>query len=172
MDEALTKAILATRQVVAEALASGCATGTLVNNLHLIRLRKAAWSINFTLIVEVRLVAKEDLDERCAPVTAGGRRIAGANGRDSGARTCEGVSLVSGRIGSGGSRANWHTTVSKGATFEVHDAPIGWLRMIDGRYWDAAQLRRDPIPTFRDAALEEVRRMVEKHGFTAAELGL
>ena len=52
-------------------------------------------------------------------VTAFGRTLASASGRDSGARVGEGVCLVKGSIDSGGSMKNWSSVVRKGAVFTL-----------------------------------------------------
>jgi hypothetical protein len=56
-------------------------------------------------------------------LTLGGRVIATAYGRDSGARTADGVIVIEGKFGSGGSVKNWCTMVRSGTTFRVLDVP-------------------------------------------------
>jgi hypothetical protein len=56
-------------------------------------------------------------------VLVGGRVVAHATGRDSGVRLGEGVSLLSGKIDSGGSMKNWRVLVWPGTVLRVHDVP-------------------------------------------------
>lgn len=65
------------------------------------------------------ITAKKDIDELCGPVCAGGLVIAQARGRDSGAKTLDGVYLLDGDIDSTGSVKNWRTWVEKDSTFQV-----------------------------------------------------
>jgi len=73
-----------------------------------------------TLLVTVH----ENLSADKAPVKFGPYELAGARGRDSGARTSQNVALLSGSINSGGSVKNWESRVSKGAKFKIWDVPI------------------------------------------------
>lgn len=50
--------------------------------------------------------------------------LAQARGRDSGAKTGEGVRLVSGSISSGGSVKNWHSYVDADTIFEIDNFPL------------------------------------------------
>ncbi len=52
-----------------------------------------------------------------------GREVVRATGRDSGARLGDGVVLVSGEVGSGGSVKYWTTRIDPGTTLEVLDVP-------------------------------------------------
>lgn len=54
-------------------------------------------------------------------VTVFGKQLCRAFGRDSGAKVGDGVTLIEGRIGSGGSRANWTTVVHEGAKFRIRN---------------------------------------------------
>ena len=54
-------------------------------------------------------------------VTVFGRQLCRAFGRDSGAKVGDGVTLIEGEIGSGGSRANWTTVVHEGAKFRIRN---------------------------------------------------
>jgi hypothetical protein len=48
-----------------------------------------------------------------------GVKVAVAFGRDSGAKVGYDATMISGEIGSGGSRANWYCMVEKGSIFEL-----------------------------------------------------
>ena len=52
-----------------------------------------------------------------------GREVVRATGRDSGAWLGEGVVLVSGEVGSGGSAKYWTTRIEPGTTIEILDVP-------------------------------------------------
>lgn len=67
-------------------------------------------------------VAHAHYEDR-APITLGGRVVAYASGRDSGACTEDGVILISGGFGSGGSRQYWTTTVRPGTIFRLLNVP-------------------------------------------------
>jgi len=68
--------------------------------------------------------AATDAHEHTGSLTLGGRVIATAYGRDSGARTADGVIVVEGGFCSTGSVKNWYTSTKKvGVTFRVLDVP-------------------------------------------------
>jgi len=67
---------------------------------------------------KVRITALENNHRKFA-VMFMGVKVAVAFSRDSGAKVGYGARLISGEIGSGGSRANWHCTVREGAIFEL-----------------------------------------------------
>ena len=68
--------------------------------------------------VKVRITAKEANMRRFAVVFMG-EKVAVAFDRDSGAKVAYGTRMISGDIGSGGSRANWHCYVAKDSVFEL-----------------------------------------------------
>ena len=74
-----------------------------------------------TNTVTVRIEFEDDFEIRCCGVRIGNQRVAYATGRDSGATVGENAHMLEGKIGSGGSRAQWTTTVEKGSVFEVKD---------------------------------------------------
>lgn len=67
--------------------------------------------------------ATDEYYVRQGSVTLGGRVIATAFGRDSGARTAEGVIVVEGGFRSGGSTKNWCTVALKSTAFRLLDVP-------------------------------------------------
>lgn len=73
--------------------------------------------------VTVEITARKELSERCASIYFRGRQVVRAFGRDSGAKVCEGGMLVSGKIGSGGSRATWYTNVAEGVVLRLVNVP-------------------------------------------------
>lgn len=74
-------------------------------------------------LVSIRYRFPETVQLPCGPIVRFGRPVVSATGRDSGARVGAGVLLESGRIGSGGSLANWLTIAHEGATLIIHDVP-------------------------------------------------
>jgi len=68
--------------------------------------------------VKVRITAKEDNHRKFAVVFMN-QKVAVAFDRDSGAKVGYGTRMISGEIGSGGSRKNWYCTVSQGSVFEL-----------------------------------------------------
>jgi hypothetical protein len=80
------------------------------------------WDDQTTDYVILRCTAKAAA-ETCSSLSLGGRVIARAFGRDSGARIADGVILVEGRFDSGGSVKNWRTCVEEGTVFRVLNVP-------------------------------------------------
>lgn len=70
-------------------------------------------------LVQVEIKAKKDIFECNDSVDFLGYPIAKAHGRDSGAKLCEDVYLINGRINSGGSVKNWGTFVDEGTVFRL-----------------------------------------------------
>ena len=70
-------------------------------------------------LVSVELTAVKDIYASCGSITFLGLDVVKATGRDSGAKTCEGVALISGNISSGGSRANWETNMAEGTVVRL-----------------------------------------------------
>lgn len=85
------------------------------------------------------------------PIVVAGRVICRASGRDSGAILGVDVVLLSGHVGSGGSRVNW-TTVANG-TFLLHDVPRKTAeKMFVGRYAGVSEAREFDPACFVDDA--------------------
>lgn len=84
------------------------------------------WQPDNSDLVTVHLVATEEISALHDSVRCAGYPIARATGRDSDARVCEGVTLLSGVIISGGSVKNWRTIVRAGASFRVklHESSV------------------------------------------------
>jgi len=68
--------------------------------------------------IKVRLTALEENCRKYAVVFMN-VKLAVAFDRDSGAKVAYGARMISGDIGSGGSRANWHCRVAEGSVFEI-----------------------------------------------------
>ena len=68
--------------------------------------------------MKLRITALEDNCRRFAVIFMG-VKVAVAFDRDSGAKIGYGVRMIDGKIGSGGSRANWYCEVKEGSIFEL-----------------------------------------------------
>ena len=71
--------------------------------------------------VTVKVADGECLAKGAGALYLGGRELAKASGRDSGAKIASGISIVSGEFTSGGSHKNWSTTTTEGAEFIIRD---------------------------------------------------
>lgn len=69
-------------------------------------------------MIKLKIMAKERVERRFAVIVLG-QKVAIAFDRDSGAKVGYGARMISGEIGSGGSRKNWHCYVSEGSVFEI-----------------------------------------------------
>jgi hypothetical protein len=65
-----------------------------------------------------------------------GVELAVATGRDSGARLGDGVLIIEGHAGSGGSRQNWRTQLAAGTVLELRDLPSRTAARIRARLLD------------------------------------
>ena len=72
------------------------------------------------------LALRKVVSGRRSGILLGGRPIASASGRDTGARVGQDRVLESGSIDSGGSRENWVTTMAAGTRVRVYDMPRKW----------------------------------------------
>lgn len=87
-------------------------------------------------LVDIQITFHTNGSAEREAIQIGGRPIARAQGRDSGARLCDGVVLKSGGgFGSGGSRANWQTTVYEKSVIEVRDFPRSMIELINSDRW-------------------------------------
>ena len=96
----------------------------------------------------------------CGPLVLGGRILAKAYGRDSGARVGHGVIMRNGHIDSRGSAKNWHTLASAGTTFVARDVPLPQAhamrdkapREVAVEYEDPSEVGSAPLPCAADVA--------------------
>lgn len=82
-------------------------------------------------VVDVEITVKEKIIGEQAPIYLGGRIIAQARGRDSGATIGEGVVFIEKSPSSGGSVKNWLTKVDEGSIFKILDLYEGALKFLD-----------------------------------------
>ena len=71
--------------------------------------------------VTVKVADDDCLATFCGALYLGGRELARATSKLSGAGTAAGISIVSGEFDSGGSHKNWTTKTAKGAEFIIRD---------------------------------------------------
>ena len=114
-------------------------------------------------VVMIELTACELVIADKGPVTFCGVTIAKAFGRDSGAKPGPSTSLISGKIDSCGSRANWGTEVREGATFRV-ELPRAALDLADGDEWSYKIVtptddQREALTARREALLAELAKV-------------
>ncbi|MDQ8199388.1 hypothetical protein QEH56_14575 [Pelagicoccus enzymogenes] len=70
------------------------------------------------------LVALDEMKCLCGPITVNGRILLTARGNYGGAKMGDGVSLIEGSKGSGGSQNNWFTWLEKGSILKVLTVPL------------------------------------------------
>ena len=70
-------------------------------------------------LVAVEVIAGETCFAHNGPLILGGKQIAKATSRDSGASTSEGVSIISGGVVSGGSMKNWGTEATENTVIRM-----------------------------------------------------
>lgn len=89
-----------------------------------------------------------------------GKVIARAWGRDSGAAVGDDVTLVSGHIGSGGSRANWDTTVADGTIVRIRNLTRAALELDTDYDITILDVREESIN--REALADERARLLAR----------
>ena len=70
------------------------------------------------------ITALEEVNAEMDSIRFKGFVLASARGRDTGAKTGNGVTLLSGNIDSWGSKKNWNSYIQKGTRFLIPDFPI------------------------------------------------
>jgi len=70
-------------------------------------------------MVSVEITARIEVFEYNANIKFLGYPLCYATGRDSGAKLCRGISLIEGKISSGGSHKNWLTKISENSKFRL-----------------------------------------------------
>lgn len=113
--------------------------------------------------VSVRITVKPGTVAHQDALRVGGRVIAAARGRDSGARLGDAVVSIDGKFSSGGSVKNWQTTCIKGATVIVRDLPAAMAtRLIAGDRpdWIESVQIEPEVPVVDPAALHAEREQL------------
>ena len=114
-------------------------------------------------VVTVEATATRPIDAEQGAVTFCGVMVARATGRDSSAKVGPAASLVSGKIGSGGSQKYWTTEVKAGAVFRV-EMPRAALDLADGDEWSYKIItptddQREALTARRKALLAELEKV-------------
>ena len=107
--------------------------------------------------VTVEVTFLEETSDWDGEISLFGRQICRAFGRDSGARVGEGVTLIDGKIGSGGSRANWTVWIGEGAKFRVRNLPRKALSIEAPYKVEVVEVQQDGID--REALMAEREKL-------------
>ncbi len=104
---------------------------------------------------------------RAESIFMAGRQVARVQGRDSGAKLGDGVVIIEGKIGSGGSRKNFCVMIEPGTVIEIRDVPIAKVRAIANEE-GVTVIEPEPAPSAPDmtgaAAVGERVALVETDG--------
>lgn len=104
--------------------------------------------------VKVRITAKETVCRKFALVFMNVKLAVGW-GRDTGAKVGYDARLITGDIGTGGSRANWHVYAAEGAVFELEvDAEFFRKNKNRIKKWEIEELEDFSISKERADALK------------------
>lgn len=114
--------------------------------------------------ISVQITSKKDLFGGKDSVRFGEWPICRATGRDSGAKVCENVYLISGKINSGGSVKNWGTEVDEGAVFLVKNIPRGILDKVDNERWDYEIIEENENKSYQKNSTEENVKTLKEIG--------
>ena len=107
--------------------------------------------------VTVEVTFLEEATDWDGEISLFGRQICRAFGRDSGARVGEGVTLIDGKIGSGGSRANWTVWIGEGARFRVRNLPRKALSIESPYKIEVREVQQDGVD--REALMAEREKL-------------
>lgn len=113
--------------------------------------------------VTVKVTAIKEITQRCGGISIFGRPVAHAYGRDSGAKTDEGIAFIKGSPISDGSVKNWHTTIPEGSVFLIKGVPeeaVKSLINFDGNTMDYEVLNENPRG--RDELLREKENLLKR----------
>ena len=94
-----------------------------------------------TNIITAEITAKMEIHGGQGAVNFCGYPLAKAFGRDSGAKVCDGVALIKGDIGSGGSQKNWATIVSVGSVFRLQVSATLLKQCSFSDTWDLMEIK-------------------------------
>lgn len=118
----------------------------------------------------VRLTFKKTISEEHGSIFLGGREIAKASGRDSGAKLGEKVVLIDGKLpSSGGSVKNWKTVIFENSVLDLRKLPLDAAKKMIATENDiySAEIVNEKKISFSDLeikkkALEEELEQVQK----------
>jgi hypothetical protein len=110
---------------------------------------------------KLRITALEDNTRRFAVIFMG-EKVAVAFDRDSGAKVAYGTRMISGDIGSGGSRKNWYCYVDKGSVFELEVDSEAYRKNKNRiKKWSMVEIDNFSITEERSAMLRNVEDNLE-----------
>ena len=111
--------------------------------------------------MKLRIIAKEDNCKRYAVVFMG-VKVAVAFDRDSGAKVGYDAIMIEGKIGSGGSRANWYCYVDQGSIFELEvDEELYRKNKNRIKKWEMIEIEEFTISKERSNLIEHVENNLE-----------
>jgi hypothetical protein len=111
-------------------------------------------------LVTVRLRATSNLSKWHEGLFCCGRKVAAAIGKTSGAKLGDGVVVLAGKLGSGGSHANWTTTADAGTEVEIKDVPRAATENV-GSDWEIVEIITQEVSSKsgREELVEERARL-------------
>ena len=118
---------------------------------------------NETIKVKLTITEQYYHEERCADVTAFGKILAHAYGRDSGAEIGrDDVTLVKGSIESGGSVKNWTSRVTEGSVFTLYNVNKNIYEKDLNRVKEWANVEIIEKTNNREKLLEEKEKLLKR----------
>jgi len=116
--------------------------------------------------VVLRCTSDAEATIRTDSLKLGGRPIARASGRNSGARLCDGVIILNGGFSSGGSVKNWQTVCKAGTSFRLLDVPKPMAEKLvaDPDWCSEIEIEptEKPAEINRDALIEERTKLMTR----------
>ncbi len=114
----------------------------------------------------IRVMIKAGTVGHQEPLRLGGREIAAARGRDTGATLGAGVILLTGKFDSGGSVKNWKTTCVNGAEVLIRDVPQAMIdRLLTGNtpeWVESVSVETEDAPIDRIALAAERAKLLAR----------
>ena len=118
--------------------------------------------------INVELTALKNMEADRGRIFAGHVGLAGARGRDTGAKMAQGVALLDGSVRSGGSQKYWSTKMSKGSRLIARGLTRSQVDAIDSDAWLVRELGEQR--SARDEALERIRAIAAEHDLSASDV--
>lgn len=119
--------------------------------------------------ITIDVTFDEDVYEWDREIVLFGRQLCRAFGRDSGAKVSDGVTLIEGEIGSGGSRNNYNVWAHAGAKFRIRNLPRTALSIENPYKVTVVEVRKDSID--REALMAEKAKLMARLAEINALLG-
>ena len=119
--------------------------------------------------ITIDVTFDEDVYEWDREIVLFGRQLCRAFGRDSGAKVSDGVTLIEGEIGSGGSRNNYNVWAHAGAKFRIRNLPLTALNIESPYKVTVVEVQKDSID--REALMAEKAKLMARLAEINALLG-